>query len=276
MYQPTISRLSTNKMSEDDHPSVARQTSTPSFSDSTPKASYALPQAPSIATSNLELPATFALFSHLPTELRRVIWKHALPPGHRVLTVGLTCLMRERKWHWELSVLRCFEEQCRDPVDTSMLVVCKESRDEYLKANPKFLPERSGGKFYYNPASTLIHIVPCSYGVSYELLSMTSTSALRPAPWFADIELLAIHLDSNTDRRNGTFMREWQQYAFVNSKEILWIDQICFGWSCRSLWPELCTKTMVVLEMYKSLKELSDQESRLTIFDGGLDRFMDI
>ncbi|KAE8448324.1 hypothetical protein EG329_009568 [Mollisiaceae sp. DMI_Dod_QoI] len=95
----------------------------------------------------------FHLFSRLPTELRLMIWKLALPPPETLQLEGNSFGDFGRKL---IFVYYCIREQTRLPLvyDRALLRACFESREVYCASRPYVLPflalRADGSTHYYH------------------------------------------------------------------------------------------------------------------------------
>ncbi|KAE8454233.1 hypothetical protein EG329_005158 [Mollisiaceae sp. DMI_Dod_QoI] len=214
--------------------------------------------------------AAFAPFPRLPLELRHIIWSHILPPGRRVLRVMLIQQEDPQIFNFlwfngsPLPQLPMYTSA----TDVRMLQICHESRTEYLKANPKFLPGIYGDKLYYHPETTIIHIVNLHGSTWFNnLVRLAGGKDLKIQSWFTDIKILAtyvVHLELVAEHEMPLCMDQ-----FSNLKELCIVDVPDYGrlqW-CKRTCQEVCTDIEQALARYKEKVNPSYNVPRILVLE---------
>ncbi|KAH7412785.1 hypothetical protein BKA64DRAFT_770545 [Cadophora sp. MPI-SDFR-AT-0126] len=147
----------------------------------------------------------FEPFPRLPKELRRLIFKFALPLSNQMITVCIHYrkLMPKKQAYVFFAVSprrRGMPTQSKDVKDIRSLKVCWESREVFLENMRGCLPGSGKNLIYFDPKNTPIFIQ------NYAVLAMNTTlkeayssKSWRPT-WLEQIERLALDPFEGSER----------------------------------------------------------------------------
>ncbi|KAL5322723.1 hypothetical protein ACEPPN_010698 [Leptodophora sp. 'Broadleaf-Isolate-01'] len=174
----------------------------------------------------------FHPFPCLPKELRRLIFKLALPSSERMITV--TAHYRELMPKKMPDVFFTatppdpgLPPQLEDVRDVRLLTVCFESREVFLEDNRAYIPGSSKSLIRFNQQQSTIFITNYHYLVANESLKHEYKSGLWKPTWPVSIQNLALGDRPNQELHLSTSETDIEKHlpylkAFTGLKR-LWI-----------------------------------------------------
>ncbi|KAG4438766.1 hypothetical protein IFR05_005743 [Cadophora sp. M221] len=209
----------------------------------------------------------FHPFPRLPTELRRLIFKFALPSSKRMITVTAHYrdLMPEKTPHVFFTATPqdpCLPLQLEDVKDVQLLSVCFESREVFLESNGACIPGSSKSLIRFNQQHSTIFISNYHDLIANESLGTAYKSGLWQPKWPGTIHNLALgdrlHPIWKLWRRKNTVEKCFYYMSAFTSLRQLWLaESVPQELSpfldpktpqCCSLWREIIHKYQLSLD----------------------------
>ncbi|KAK0121782.1 hypothetical protein ONS95_010065 [Cadophora gregata] len=205
----------------------------------------------------------FHLFPKLPIELRREIFKHAVPVNkHEILYLDLQLRAADEEFglYFTFGFMVEWQHQVAKKLGSlALLSTCVESREVYIEMHRGTLPLGFGRVIRYNPDNTTIFIPlfekfrdSCHEGIRY---------GWRLQKWFTEIKHLATSPKNLVAEKHphGAFMA-----AFKNLETWTAVVDPRSGQTLAS-WERLMRVTQRDLEAYKKLEDPAYKVPRLLL-----------
>ncbi|PVH78116.1 hypothetical protein DL98DRAFT_590640 [Cadophora sp. DSE1049] len=177
-----------------------------------------------------ELLETFEPFPRLPKELRRLIFKFALPSSNQMITVTAHCrkLMPKKKVYVFFTAppqRRGMPPQSKDVKDVRLLKVCWESREVFLENKRGCLPGAGKNLIRFDPKNTPIFIENYAVLARNTALKQAYRSGSWRPKWLKQIERLALGqiTDSKWLHSDGKPVSQLSSLQAFKSLRELWL-----------------------------------------------------